>query len=288
MNDRGDSDKTMWSRRVWELRGLMATFHSVKLAKIASDTAQLTEFRKRELKAKLQDPTVRQALRKFAARWRGAAYCNRCIFAVLDRLKYSNLRGTLIYVHGSGGCSWDNYRICRMIAGMGILVLAPTGFAYPKNTAMGQMRHKEVAPLHKTTDAVDYWANDLVYTSGANGTFNYSSKAASAPELQFLRPRLRTFQHVHMSSLPRYCRSATSTRTSMTSMKSAINCGGRSCTSRSPTWVHSQGFDLGGTSEGAMTAARFDDQRYGAMLIRRFINSFSIEFCYCTPNRKQD
>ena len=232
MNDKSDNDKTMWSGRVWELRELMATFHRDKLAKIASDTAQLTEFRKRELKAKMKDPKVRQALRKFAARWRGAAYRNRCSFAVLDRLKYSNLRGTLIYAHGSGGCSWDNYRICRMIAGMGILVIAPDGFAYPKNTAMGQMRHKELAPLHKATDDVDYWANDLVYTSGAAGTFNYSSKAASAPRLQFLRPRLGTFQHMHMSNLPRYCRSPTSTRTSM---RSAINCGGRSCTSRSPT-----------------------------------------------------
>ena len=38
----------------------------------------------------------------------------------------------MIYAHGSGGCSWDNYRICRMICGMGILVIAPDGFAYPK------------------------------------------------------------------------------------------------------------------------------------------------------------
>ena len=28
-------------------------------------------------------------------------------------LRYSHLRGTLIYAHGSGGCSWDNFRICR-------------------------------------------------------------------------------------------------------------------------------------------------------------------------------
>jgi len=259
MNDKSDNDKTMWSGRVWELRELMATFHRDKLAKIASDTAQLTEFRKRELKAKMKDPKVRQALRKFAARWRGAAYRNRCSFAVLDRLKYSNLRGTLIYAHGSGGCSWDNYRICRMIAGMGILVIAPDGFAYPKNTAMGQMRHKELAPLHKATDDVDYWANDLVYTSGAAGTFNYSSKAASVlqkpDEYKDIYEKCyqlrRSELHFTISHLPH--------------------------------WVHSQGFYLGGTSEGAMTVARFDDQRYGAMLIGRFINSFSIEYCYFTP-----
>ena len=40
---------------------------------------------------------------------------------------------------------------------------------------------------------------------------------------------------------------------------------------------------MGGTSEGAMTVARFDDQKYGSMILGRFINSFSIEYCYLTP-----
>ena len=45
---------------------------------------------------------------------------------------------------------------------------------------------------------------------------------------------------------------------------------------RLPKWVLSQGIYLGGTSEGAMTVTRFDDQRYGELIIGRFINSFSI------------
>ena len=52
---------------------------------------------------------------------------------------------------------------------------------------------------------------------------------------------------------------------------------------RLPQWALSQGIFLGGTSEGAMTVARFDDQRYGKLIIGRFINSFSIEHCYFTP-----
>merc|ERR1740138_359278 len=32
-----------------------------------------------------------------------------------------------------------------------------------------------------------------------------------------------------------------------------------------------------------MTIARFDDQRYEEMVMGRFINSFSIEYCYFTP-----
>eukprot|EP00437_Effrenium_voratum_P038860 CAMPEP_0181480722 /NCGR_PEP_ID=MMETSP1110-20121109/43949_1 /TAXON_ID=174948 /ORGANISM="Symbiodinium sp., Strain CCMP421" /LENGTH=267 /DNA_ID=CAMNT_0023606205 /DNA_START=216 /DNA_END=1019 /DNA_ORIENTATION=+ len=32
-----------------------------------------------------------------------------------------------------------------------------------------------------------------------------------------------------------------------------------------------------------MTIARFDDQRYGKSVLGRFINSFSVEYCYFTP-----
>ena len=52
---------------------------------------------------------------------------------------------------------------------------------------------------------------------------------------------------------------------------------------RLPKWVLAQGFYLGGTSEGAMTVCRFDDQRYGDLIVGRFINSFSMEYCYFTP-----
>merc|ERR1712107_159015 len=52
---------------------------------------------------------------------------------------------------------------------------------------------------------------------------------------------------------------------------------------RLPQYMKVQGIFTGGTSEGAMTIARFDDQRYGHMILGRFINSFSIEYCYFTP-----
>ena len=138
-------DKYMWVGRVWELRALLMHRNNDKMELIGSDCEQLSEFRKRELKAKLKDPEVRPRLKRLAARWRGAAQRMRCSFSVLRRLKFSHLRGTLIYSHGSGGCSWDNYRICRMICAMGILVIAPDGFAYPKETAMGQtLREKHM------------------------------------------------------------------------------------------------------------------------------------------------
>lgn len=178
---------------------------------------------------------------------------------MLRRLKFSHLRGTLIYAHGSGGCSWDNYRICRMICGMGMLVIVPDGFAYPKETAMGQMRHKELAPLHRANADVDYWANDLLYTSSAWGTFNYSSKADSVlKDPQEYKDMYEKCYQLRRSEL-------------------------HFIIARLPKWVLSQGIFLGGTSEGAMTVTRFDDQRYGDLIIGRFINSFSMEYCYFTP-----
>jgi len=149
-----------------------------------------------------------------------------------------------------------------MICSMGMLVVAPDGFGYPSNTAMGQMRHKDSRPILKKGEDVDYWANDLVYVSGASGELTYSTKADSVLEdpdsyrelyekcFQLRRAEL----HFVISRLPKYARV--------------------------------QGFFLGGTSEGAMTCSRFDDQRYGGMLIGRFINSFSIEYCYFTPKEE--
>ncbi|CAJ1360220.1 unnamed protein product [Effrenium voratum] len=259
LDDKGDSEKYMWFGRVWELRALVDQMYQEKADAIRQRAEDLPESRKRELKLKMRDPAVRGKLKKLCARWKGSAFRRRCSFAVLDRLKYSHLRGTLIYAHGSGGCSWDNFRICRMIAGMGILVIAPDGFAYPKESAMGQMRHKALAPLHLGSDDVDYWANDLLYTSSAGGVFNYSTKAESVlKETQEYKDLYEKCYQLRRSEL-------------------------HFTIARLPAWVLSQGFFLGGTSEGAMTVARFDDQRYGEMIIGRFINSFSIEYCYFTP-----
>lgn len=53
-----------------------------------------------------------------------------------------------------------------------------------------------------------------------------------------------------------------------------------------PARLKANGLHLGGTSEGAMAIARFDDSRYGHLILSRFINSFSIEYCYFTPTRE--
>merc|ERR1719356_768912 len=52
-----------------------------------------------------------------------------------------------------------------------------------------------------------------------------------------------------------------------------------------PTYIKRRGIVTMGQSEGAMTVARFDDQRYGAMIRGRIISAFSVEYCYFTPDR---
>jgi hypothetical protein len=124
---------------------------------------------------------------------------------------------------------------------------------------MIRFRHKKVKPLLKETDDVDYWNKNLFYASAAVGDLTYSTNADDVlddpdafNELYDKCYQLRRADlHYVIKRLPHYAKL--------------------------------QGFFLGGTSEGAMTIARFDDQRYGGQLIGRFINSFSIEYNYFTP-----
>merc|ERR1719409_1279443 len=166
MDDKGDDEKVLWFGRVWELRALLMVGYQERLAKVVDKQGELSRDAKRALNAKMQDPFLKARLVRMQARWRGTVLRRRSSLSVLDRLKFCNLRGSLIYAHGSGGCSWDNMRICRMISRMGILVVCPDDFAYPTDTAMGQLRHK-------ADDNVDYWAGDLIYSSKSSGTATY-------------------------------------------------------------------------------------------------------------------
>ncbi|CAE7765290.1 unnamed protein product, partial [Symbiodinium pilosum] len=256
--------KELWFGRVWELRELLRVQHEEYLARVNRHKPDpgLSATDKQALDALLQDPKKKSLLTKLCALWKGVVVRRRNSLRVLSHLKYSYLRGTVIYAHGSGGCSWDNFRICRMMARMGMLVIAPDGFAYPKNTDLGKMRHKEVQPLKRASDDVDYWANDLLYASNADGSHTYSTQASSVLDnpdkfrdlyekcYQMRRREL----HWTIEKLPR--------------------------------WIRTQGFFIGGTSEGAMTVSRFDDQRYAHQVLGRFINSFSVEYCYFTPTMK--
>jgi len=261
MDDKGDTEKTMWAGRVWQLRALLNFTHTAKL-KIMDETGRkgIPAERLDHIQTVIADPEKKEMLSRMAARWRGTCLRKRLNLDLLNPLRFANLKGTLVYAHGSGGCSWDNYRLCRMICGQGLLVVAPDGFAYPRNTAMGQMRHKDVRPLIKSDEDCDYWKGDLLYTSGASGELTYSTKAEKVlDDPDSFRDLYERCYQLRRAEL-------------------------HFTIARLPQFSKTQGFFLGGTSEGAMTVSRFDDQRYGGMLIGRFINSFSIEYCYFTPD----
>jgi len=260
MDDKGDDHKELWFGRVWELRSLLAAKYKHKLAAMGNTEApDLTTTERAMLEQKFNNPEHKAKLIKMQARWKAAALRSKQSLRLLERLKFCNLRGTLVYAHGSGGCSWDNMRICRMIARLGCLVVAPDGFAYPKNTAMGELRHKDTLPLHKEGDNIDYWEGDLIYCSDATGSSNYSTKAESVLEspTKYCDLYERCYQ-LRRSELHFTIRNL-------------------------PQFIKTRGFFLGGTSEGGMTIARFDDQRYGEQVCGRFINSFSCEYNYFCP-----
>ena len=183
IDDKGDPERTMWMGRVWELRGLQAHLYNMRVAEKVAKITPLSENQKAELNKALQDPATRKILTKFAARWKGNVFRLRnSLRPVLAKLKFSMLRGTVVFCHGSGGCNWDNTRVCRMMCGMGFLVIAPDGYAYPKGSAMAAMRYKATQMLRTEKDDVDYWANDLIYASAASGNATYSTKAANVLE----------------------------------------------------------------------------------------------------------
>lgn len=257
LEDKGDVKKELWYGRVWELRALIAEKYKRMLAGKRHEV--LTSERKAQLDKACADPQTKKVLQRMHAMWRGAAFRTRCSLSCLEKLKSCTLRGTLLYCHGSGGNSWDNMRICRMIAKLGVLVIVPDDFAYPRDTAMGKLRHKDTLPLKKADDDTDYWEGDLIYSSKATGEYAYSTLAEGVlkephkfKELYERAYKLRASElHFIIERLPRF--------------------------------MKTEGIFMGGTSEGAMTIARFDDQRYGALILGRFINSFSIEYCYFTP-----
>lgn len=259
MDDKGDACKELWFGRVWELRSLLGVQYEERLKKMKLMADKLSPERKAQLDKLMADPVMKARLIKLQGRWKGAAARRRNSFDVLERLKFAYLRSYLVYAHGSGGCSWDNMRICRMISRIGVLVIAPDGFAYPKNTAMGQMRHKEIQPIKLATDNVDYWEGDLIYKGDATGSHTYSTKADNV--LHSPDEHRKLYEKCYQLR--------------RSELHFVIN--------RLPQFIKTQGFFLGGTSEGGMTIARFDDQRYGEMVCGRFVNSFSIEYNYFTP-----
>jgi hypothetical protein len=259
LDDKGDDERTLWCGRVWQLRALLAKTHKAISEHVEAQDGSVTPERQAEVDEAMADPVKRSRFQRLIGKWRGTCLRRRQNLDFLNELRWANLKGTVVYAHGSGGMVGDNTRICRMLCGQGLLVVAPDGFAYPPNTSMIRFRCKKIKPLLVDSDDVDYWNNDLFYASAAVGDLTYNTKADDVlDDSEAFNDLYEKCYQLRRADLHYVIK-------------------------RLPHYAKLQGFFLGGTSEGAMTIARFDDQRYGGQLIGRFINSFSIEYNYFTP-----
>merc|ERR1719217_1765996 len=128
--------------------------------------------------------------------------------------------------------------------------------------ASSKFRHRDVKPLAQMGDATDYWADDLVYASGSTGEYNYSTQVEGV---------LKDPDHYKVLYEKVY-------RERSSELHYVLG--------HLPSFVNQTGVYIMGTSEGAMTVARFDDQRYGPLINGRIISAFSVEYCYFTPTEQ--
>lgn len=164
-------------------------------------------------------------------------------------------RGIVVFMHGSSGIARPNLRVVRMLSGLGYLVIAPDSMA----TSWRRFRALRQDMLRLDEEDMDYWSDNLFYTSGAVGPLNYSSSVdailADPDAYQKLfeavyRERARELHQV-LLALPRFARR--------------------------------NGVHLVGMSEGAAVCARFDERKGRVPVRSRSLLSACLEYCYFTP-----
>jgi hypothetical protein len=140
-----------------------------------------------------------------------------------------------------------------MWAGIGYLVICPD------HMACSNFRKRELSPLATKASDMDYWSGNLLYESATTGAYTYNTAVDgvfSDPDYYkklyeiVFKERSKEL-HFVLSHLPKFC--------------------------------GSMGVFIAGTSEGAMTVARFDDKSFGTLINGRIISAFSVEYCYFTP-----
>ena len=239
----------MWCGRLWHLqRILWLQFCSERTYSLDLDD----DFRA-ELDARYAPGTIGETkllwLQTRVRLW-FVQMRNRPSFLV--KLWGVNIRSVVIFMHGSGGMTWGNPRLCRLAAHQGCVVFAPD------HMSSAEWRSRTLMPLHKHGDDTSYWNNSLFYASkehknvGESLEFDTSVEGVLGDVPHYKQLYERVFQ-VRRNELHFLLK-------------------------RLPKQVHSWGVILMGTSEGAMSVYRFDDQRYGDLIQGRVINAFAGEY----------
>mmetsp|Transcript_9548 Transcript_9548/g.19633 ORF Transcript_9548/g.19633 Transcript_9548/m.19633 type:complete len:379 (+) Transcript_9548:3-1139(+) len=191
--------------------------------------------------------------------WKGAVQRRTSsLRSVLTPVAYhpTAMAGTVLFMHGSGGMTYNNVRYARTLAGMGFLVIAPDSMAG------GEHRRRDLAGIIKPSDPTPYWGDLGLYTSDAQGELTYSTQAEAVVKEPEKWRQLYEKVFAHRSAEMHWI------------------------LGRLPQQMRVRGVFIMGQSEGAMSVARFDDRRYGAMIRGRIISAFSVEYCYFTPTRE--
>lgn len=247
-----DAPKTLWLGRVWQLRALLTLYYRT----LREEQEKLhPSVRKKALQLAEdinKDPKKMKKLIDLQQAWRKARNKRISRFSMFDRLE-DKVRGFVVFMHGSGGMTYNNLRFSRMLAGMDFVVIAPD------DMTSSVFRHKDAQKLATLDTPMDYWGDNLVYASDATGAYNYSTQVEGVLENPDYYKDLYEKVYRERASELHYV------------------------LGHMPQFVDQTGVYLMGTSEGAMTVARFDDQRYGPLINGRIISAFSVEYCYFTP-----
>jgi dienelactone hydrolase len=229
----------------------MLYYKSLKTWEVLEDPKELSiDLRTLENNVR-NDPEAMKRLQKFQAHWRAITLRRVSSLHFLEHIsKY--VRGFVVYMHGSGGMTGNNLRYARMLAGMGYVVVCPDHMA-------GEYRSRVLAPLPTKESNTDYWNDNLVYASDTKGEYAYSTQVQGV--LEDPEKYKVLYEKVYKAR------------------RAELHC----VLSKLPPFVERFGVYIMGTSEGAMTVARFDDQRYGSMINGRIISAFGVEYCYFTP-----
>ena len=78
-----------------------------------------------------EDEEKTMTLKNIVSRWRRAAASRRNSLEFLELFNSPrcNVRGVVVYAHGSGGLTVNNMRFMRMLAAEGFIVIAPDDMA---------------------------------------------------------------------------------------------------------------------------------------------------------------
>lgn len=253
INDKG-LEKRLWLGRVWQMRALQLKQYR-SLLKATHKDQKLSKQAIAELDGILTDPKKKALMLRVQSLWRGSVTRARSRLTCLEPLANdpSSHFGTVLFMHGSGGMTYNNVRYARKLAGMGFVVIAPDSMAG------GQYRMRDLAKPITSTQETPYWDDIGLYSSGSKGEYSYSTEAQAVVD----NPEKWRELYTNVYRMRR------------DEMHWILG--------RLPSHMKKHGVFTMGQSEGAMTVARFDDQRYGEMIRGRIISAFSVEYCYFTP-----